>query len=127
MIVKASRDKIVKNLILRLRDEGATVFITTHNMTVANDLCDRVAFIIDGSIRIQNDPNELKKKYGRRAVTVTYQSHGDIIEEEFPMDDLGKNDSFINLLQSVERMESFHSQETTLEDVFIKVTGEELV
>ena len=96
-------------------------------MTVANDLCDRVAFIIDGSIRIQNDPNELKKKYGRRAVTVTYQSHGDIIEEEFPMDDLGKNDSFINLLQSVERMESFHSQETTLEDVFIKVTGEELV
>ncbi len=118
--------KIIKDLILRLRDEGATVFVTTHNMKVADELCDRVAFITDGSIRIQDNPDNLKKKYGRRVVTVTYDKDGSIDQKEFPMDGLGQDQEFISLLNAFDKMEAIHSQETTLEEVFIKVTGEEL-
>ena len=119
--------KIVKDLILRLRDEGATVFITTHNMTVADELCDRVAFITDGSIRIQDNPGKLKKEFGRRVIRVTYDREGNLGAHEYDMDNIGENEDFFDLLRSIDRMESIHSQETTLEDVFIRVTGEELV
>lgn len=118
--------KNITDLILRLRDQGATIFITTHNMSVAEKLCDRVAFITKGEIRIEDEPEKLKKKYGRRFVRVKYLVKDETSEREFPMDGLGENDEFLSLLRSMKKMEAIHSQETTLEDVFIHVTGEEL-
>lgn len=118
--------RMIKDLVLRLRDEGATVFITTHNMTVAEELCDQVAFITSGIIRAIDSPQALKKKYGRRSVVVSYLNKGELCQEEFLIDGLGVNNEFINLLNSGHSIESLHSQETTLEDIFIRITGEEL-
>jgi fluoroquinolone transport system ATP-binding protein len=46
--------------------------------------------------------------------------------QEFPLDGLGDNQSFISLLKSASRLETVHTQETTLENIFIEVTGQEL-
>lgn len=117
----------IKDLILRVRDQGTTVFITTHNMTVADELCDRVAFITDGRISEIDTPDALKKRFGRRDVRVIYQNGSQAqAEREFPLDGLGHNSDFIELLRSASRVETIHTQETTLENIFITVTGQEL-
>ena len=118
--------KVIKDLIVDLKADGATVFITTHNMAVADDLCDHVAFITDGTISIVDTPTQLKKFYGQRDVVASCRIGEDIVHETFAMDGLAENAGFIDFLKSGDRVEAIHSQETTLEDVFIKVTGEEL-
>jgi fluoroquinolone transport system ATP-binding protein len=116
----------IKDLILELRDEGTTVFVTTHDMAVADELCDRVGFITAGNLNLIEAPSELKKRYGRRNVRVEYEDGtGAIEQQEFPLDGLGDNHAFTDLLQST-HIETIHTQETTLENIFIEVTGQEL-
>ena len=117
----------IKDLVLELRRGGTTVFVTTHDMMVADELCDRVAFITAGNISVIDAPSALKKQYGKRRVRVEYLNHtADLQVQEFPLDGLGDNDAFINLLQSARRVETIHTQESTLEKIFIAVTGQEL-
>ena len=61
----------VKDLVLARRDAGTTVFLTTHDMAVADQLCDRVAFIVDGEISRIDAPTSLKLSYGERRVRVS--------------------------------------------------------
>ncbi len=117
--------RIVKDLALRLRDEGATIFLTTHDMTVADQLCDRVAFITDGSLDVVDAPASLKRAHGRRVVRLTVADDGGPKELEFPLDGLADDAGFLETLRT-DRVEAIHSQETTLENVFIEVTGQEL-
>lgn len=117
----------IKDLILELRRQGTTVFVTTHDMTVADELCDRVAFITAGNISLVDAPHVLKKQYGKRVIDVEYlNGANEIRHDEFPLDGLGDNEAFITLLKSANRLESVHTQETTLENIFIEVTGQEL-
>lgn len=117
----------MKDLILKLREEGTTVFITTHDMWVADELADRVAFLSSGTISAMNTPAALKQQYGKRNVQVQYQNGtSEIHNREFPLDGLGANQDFIQVLQAASRIETIHTQETTLEKIFIEVTGQEL-
>lgn len=117
----------VKDLVLRLRERGTTVFVTTHNMGVADELCDRVAFITAGKISVIDSPTALKRQYGRRAVQVGYQNGSETMHyEEFPIAGLAENQGFLNLLKTADPVETIHTQETTLENIFIEVTGQEL-
>jgi fluoroquinolone transport system ATP-binding protein len=117
----------IKQLILELRSRGATIFITTHDMLVADELCDRVAFITNGAIRLIDAPTVLKRRFGKRTVQVEYVSDEQASQrQEFPLDGLGDDAAFLQLLRSGQRIEAIHTQETTLENIFIAVTGEEL-
>lgn len=117
----------IKDLVLDLRRRGATVFVTTHDMMVADELCDRVAFITAGQISLIDAPPVLKKQYGQRKVQVEYLNGAQAVQhQEFPLDGLGDNEAFLNLLKSAPRVETIHTQETTLENIFIEVTGQEL-
>lgn len=119
--------RLIKDIILEQREKGTTVFVTTHNMMVADELADRVAFIVDGEISLIDSPSELKKRFGKREVTVQYRNGTDAVQSaEFPMDGLGMNNEFISLLNQTQ-VETIHTQETTLENIFIEVTGQELV
>ena len=118
----------IKDLVLSLRDEGTTVFVTTHDMMVADELCDRVAFITAGNISVIDAPSVLKKRYGKRGVRVEYVGNSaEIQSQEFPLDNLGKNADFINLLNAGHQIETIHTLESTLENIFIEVTGQELI
>lgn len=118
----------VKNTILDLKREGRTVFLTTHDMTVAEELCDRVAFILDGGIALISSPRELKVRHGEHRVRVEYRERrvdGHIGHREFPLDGLGDNERFLSLLRET-KIETIHTGEATLEDVFIETTGKTL-
>ena len=114
--------KILKDLIKEFRDKGGTVFITSHIMSDIDDLCDRVAFIVDGEIKEIDSPRNLKIRYGKRELRLEYNEDGQTVQRVFPMKDIGTNETFLHLLQTKE-IETLHSGETTLEDIFIKVTG----
>jgi fluoroquinolone transport system ATP-binding protein len=117
----------IKDLILDLRRQGTTVFVTTHDMNVADELCDRVGFITAGNLSLVDAPKTLKKQYGRRMVSVEYLNGPSEMQcQEFPLDGLGANRDFFTLLNSASRLETVHTQETTLENIFIEVTGQEL-
>lgn len=119
--------RVVKDLVLRLRDDGTTVFVTTHSMALADDLCDRVAFLTAGSISAMDAPATLKKRYGKRMVTVEYRNGTPAIAaQEFALGGLGGDAAFFDLLNSAAHIETIHTQETTLENIFIQVTGQQL-
>jgi fluoroquinolone transport system ATP-binding protein len=113
---------ILKDMVREFRQDGGTVFITSHIMSDIDQLCDRVAFIVDGKIIEMDTPRNLKIKYGKRTMNLEYKENGETVRKEFPMDGIGKNEKFLTLLQTKE-IETLHSGETTLEDIFIKVTG----
>lgn len=117
--------RAVRELIRRQSVRGATIFLTTHNMEVADALCDQVAFLVDGEIALIDSPRQLKLQYGERKVRVEYGADGSLNEREFALTGLGNNAGFIELLQK-ESIQTIHTMETTLEEIFIRVTGHTL-
>ncbi|MEZ5955729.1 MAG: ABC transporter ATP-binding protein [Hyphomonadaceae bacterium] len=115
----------VRDIILEQKSRGATVFLTTHDMMVANELCDQVGFLVDGRLATVGAPAALRLEHGRRAVRVQYKLDAGSEAEEFPLDDLGSNARFQELIRT-RHIETIHTQEPSLEDVFLKVTGKGL-
>ena len=113
---------ILKDMIKVFRADGGTVFITSHIMNDIDQLCDRVAFIVDGKIIEMDSPRNLKLKYGKKVMSLEYKENNKTILKEFPMDQIGTNKEFLDLLKTKE-IETLHSGETTLEEIFISVTG----
>jgi len=112
----------IKDIIREQNQKGVTIFLTTHNMFIADELCDRVAFIIDGEIKLIDSPKKLKLAYGEQLVEVEYQKNGEVATETFStvLEDDKKR------LQDViakHAIQSMHTKEATLEEIFIKVTG----
>ena len=113
---------LIKRIISDLKNAGATIIITTHNMQVAAELCDRVAFIVDGEIKIIDSPKNLMFQYGKREVFIEYQREDKVLSEDFSLLNLGENSDFLNIIKNNE-IKSIHTKDATLDDVFIKVTG----
>ena len=123
--------RIVKDLILAHKARGGTVFLTTHNMADAEELCDQIAFIVDGRIAAIDSPRALKLAHSKRLVRVEYAGHesGDepaIETREFAIEELGSNEQFLAILRD-QRIETIHTQEASMEDIFIAVTGRRLL
>jgi len=114
----------IKDLILGQRDEGKTIFLTTHVMHDADELCNRIAFLVNGKIALIDSPKALKLQHGRRRVRVEYLD-GTVRREEFPLDGIGDNAGFLRILRE-EDVQTIHTEEATLDDIFIKVTGTKL-
>ena len=115
----------IKDLILEHRERGATVFLTTHDMATADEICDRVAFLVDGRIALIDAPRELKVRYGEHRVRVEYSLNGTLEERDFPLEGLAENAAFLTALREPS-LQTVHTQETSLENIFIRVTGREL-
>ncbi|MBN2075805.1 MAG: ABC transporter ATP-binding protein [Dehalococcoidales bacterium] len=117
----------ILNIIQEERDRGATVFLTTHDMIEADKLSNRVAFMNQGKIVALDTPMNLKQKYGKRALKASIAlKSGGIEEREIEMDNTRTADS-VRELFSKENVITVHSEEATLEDIFIKITGRGLV
>lgn len=115
--------RIIKDLILEFKNKGGTVLITTHLMNDVEQLCDEVFFMRDGVIGEMSSPRELKLRYGKKEVYVEYVSDGKLEKRSFEFKNLGKNAEFINILNNY-TVETIHSGETSLEEIFIKLTGD---
>ena len=115
----------IREIILQKKAEGLTVFLTTHNMEVADTLCDRVAFLVNGKIVLTDSPRELKLRNSRKQVRVEYRENGQLLSREYPLKRLAENQEFQSILSNAE-IETIHTQEATLEDIFIQTTGHAL-
>ncbi len=117
--------RIIKDMIAEYRAGGGTVFLTTHLMNDVEQLCDRIVFCVDGRLVETSTPRDLKLKYGKREVKVEYRKNGNIESAIFPLDGIGFNNEFQDLLRSG-KVETIHSCETSMEEIFILVTGVDL-
>lgn len=113
---------VIKDIVKGEKEKGTTVFLTTHNMFVADELCDRVAFIIDGEIKLIDSPRNLKLKYGEQLVEVEYRDNGDVKKERLSFID-EKDRKRLNDIVNTGKIELMHTKEATLEEIFITVTG----
>ncbi len=116
----------IKDIIKQKNDEGVTIFLTTHNMFIADELCDRVAFIVDGEIKLIDSPQNLKFQYGDKLVEVEYIKEDEVIKETFSTILPEDKKALQNIIGNNE-IQTMHTKEATLEEIFIKVTGRGLI
>ena len=111
----------IKAIIRRKQSEGTTIFLTTHNMFVADELCDRVAFLVNGQIAALDTPKNLKLKYGQPSVAIEYAEAGELKSVTLSMADDAKAE--LQRFIGDHEIKTIHSGEPTLEEIFIKLTG----
>ena len=112
----------IKDIIKEQNNKGVTVFLTTHNMFIADELCNRVGFIVDGVIKLIDSPKRLKLQYGEKLVEVEYAQNGNIKKESFSTIMQEDKDLLSQIIADKEIL-TMHTKEATLEEIFIKVTG----
>ncbi len=112
----------IRTVILEERERGATVFLTTHDMMEADKLSDRVAFIDQGKLVALDTPHNLKQTYGKRALKAEVAADSGLEYLEIPLDMADTPDAVHDLF-SQKKVITIHSEEATLEDIFIKITG----
>ena len=109
----------LRDLITGLARTGTTIFLTTHYMNEADELCDRVAFLNAGKIVAMDSPRELKLRLGRRSARVLLASRESV---EIDLDSVADAARLEGWIASGQVM-TIHSREGTLEDVFIAIAG----
>lgn len=117
--------RLIKDCILDLRDKGKAVFITTHNMFTADELCDRVAFLAEGEIVATDSPAQFKLDHGSDWVKVELEDSGTGASHQFPLAGIGENPDFLAAIRQAP-VKTIHTQEASLEEVFLKLTGKVL-
>ncbi len=112
----------VRSVVSRLSLEGTTVFLTTHYMEEADELCNRVAFLSQGKIVALGTPRELKLRYGEPTAVVLLKSGNEHTINLNQAEDAG----LLQQWMAEGQVLTIHSQEGTLEDVFIELAGRPL-
>lgn len=108
--------KKIHRLLEELKATGTTIFLTTHDMVEATEMCDRISLLNQGDLVEIGTPRDIIQKYNKeKRVKVTYMDHS---EQVMAFEDLKDQD--------MTQVELIHSMEPTLEDIFIQLTGEKL-
>ena len=120
-----ANSRTMKNMILEEKAKGKTILLTTHNMQDATELCDRVAFIAGGKICALDSPHNLIMSKGAAAVTYTWMENGER-SASCPLKHLSSDKRLKDLIEN-NRLQSIHSSEPTLNDIFMDITGRTLL
>lgn len=116
----------IREIILERKRKGTTILLTTHNMMLAEQLSDRIGFIVEGELKLVDTPRNLKLRYGERLVQVEYRENGESHKDLLSLTDEQERLRLQDLISRTE-IEIMHTREASLEEIFIKVTGRELV
>lgn len=119
-----TNSRVMKDIILAEKEKGKTILVTTHNMQDAAELCDRVAFIVNGKICALDSPHNLIMSKGAAHVTYTWLEHGEC-SASCPLSKLSQDERLKRLITE-DRLQSIHSSEPTLNDIFMDITGRTL-
>jgi len=115
----------IRRVITEEKELGATVFLTTHDMMEADRLSDRVGFMNEGRIVALDTPDDLKHQYGKRVLKIRYRSGEKITERELSLED-PQTGREVDRILAQHDVRDMHTEEATLEDVFIHFTGRKL-
>lgn len=118
--------RAIRAIIKEEAERGAAVFLTTHDMSEADQLSDRVAFINNGEIVALDTPENLKLKHGTRTVRVRVR-RGEGIDEHVVALDSTETGEQLKTAVAGPGLLTVHTEEATLEDIFVKLTGRGLV
>jgi len=115
--------RIMKDIIIKEREAGKTIILTTHNMEDATELCDRVAFIVDGHIKAMDTPHHLIMSRGACKVSYSFiNMKGSEIVNTISLSGIGSDMVLQDLIKN-NKLISIHSSEPNLNDIFMEVTG----
>ena len=118
--------KIMKDLIMQERDKGKTIILTTHNMHDAQELCDRVAFIVDGQIKAIDTPHNLIMSKGATKINYGYISDNQQITRQVIINKTSDDQQLLSAILE-NRITHIHSSEPNLNDIFMEITGRTLI
>ena len=93
---------------------GTTVFLTTHNMEEADELCHRIAFLNQGHVIECGKPEDLKLKYSKQKIELTTQNG----KRTIPLN----KEKLITELKDIDQLLMVHSIEPSLKEVFLFLT-----
>ena len=114
----------LRGMIADLRDEGVTVFLTTHYLEEAERLCDRIAVIVKGRIVALDTVDGLKAAaQGRTAVEVTLAGADGVTTRRIETDDVAAAVQTALAEAGDRRVMAVNTVRPTLEDVFVRLTG----
>ena len=135
--------QVIREEILRLKEEGATIILSTHNMESVEELCDNIALINKSKVVITGGVDEIRHKYGNNNVEVIYTADAALQDTvAFKVlsdtDDSGRhtavlslasgsssNDALQALLDQKVIVNSFKELVPRMNDIFIKLVTEE--
>ena len=136
--------QIIREEILRLRDEGATIILSTHNMESVEELCDNIALINNSHVVITGGVDEIRHKYGNNNVELIYTSSTALKAEAGVFrilsdeDESGRHTAVLSLepeaqvnevlasvLEQGVAVNSFKELVPRMNDIFIKLVTEE--
>jgi len=115
----------IRDLVRKQADAGVAVLLTTHDMWEADELSNRVAFVDKGAIHALDTPENLKLEHGKRSVRMRVRDDGGVREIEIPLTDPDAGER-IKAAVASEDVLTIHTEEATLEQVFLQITGREL-
>ncbi len=117
-----SNSRIMKDMILAEKAKGKTIILTTHNMQDAAELCDQVAFIVDGQVKALDTPHNLIMEKGAGLLSYSYLENGNEVKGKCPIKESGKDKKLQSLINEG-KLITIHSMEPDLGDIFMEVTG----
>ena len=136
--------QVIREEILRLRDEGATIVLSTHNMESVEELCDNIALINKSHVVISGGVDDIRRKYGNNNVELVYTSdiplksvHGvysvlsDVCDASrhtavLALDDSSDSNGLLTeVLSQGVTVNSFKELVPRMNDIFIKLVTEE--
>ncbi|MEZ4507744.1 MAG: ABC transporter ATP-binding protein [Thermomicrobiales bacterium] len=112
----------LRQIVREMSEQGTTVVLCTHYMEEADELCDRVAFMSSGKIVAMDTPQELKLMYGTPSARLLLKDRSELLVDLDSPDDARR----VEQLMANGEVLTIHSQEGTLEDVFVNVAGRPL-
>lgn len=136
--------ELIRKEILRLKDEGATIILSTHNMESVEELCDNIALINKSHLVITGGVNEIRHKYGNNNIDLVYTGEDRVKDAEglFKVlsdeDNAGRHTAVLTLGENVSSndalsvllgqdiiVNSFKELIPRMNDIFIKLVTEE--
>ena len=116
---------IIRKEILRLRDEGATIVLSTHNMESVEELCDEIALINKARLVITGGVEDIRRKHGNNNVELVYTDADGRHTEVLPREVDG-NSTLEGYIAKGVTINSYRELMPRMNDIFIKlVTGED--
>ncbi|WP_070000121.1 ABC transporter ATP-binding protein [Cellulosilyticum sp. I15G10I2] len=114
--------EVIRKLVLKQKELGRTIILTTHNMSFAEEVCDRVGFVVEGEIKKIGTPAFLKYEYGENKVCVRTTDR----IQEFEMKGIDQNKLFLEAIKHSD-LKQIYTKQPSLEEIFSIVTGRVLI
>ena len=116
--------EIIRSEILRLKEEGATIILSTHNMESVEELCDNIALINKSRLVITGGVNQIRRDYGNNNVELVYTDEGGRHTEVLPRETDGTSTLQQYLAKGV-TINSYKELMPRMNDIFIKLVTEQ--